>query len=331
LLILKNLPIDNTFQLNSVAEYGAGISSHDDYLEILSFRKKHRVGLKVVGEGSNIIPRRSVQGLVVKMIRTGISQLEDGDNTVLVEVSAGENWNDFVFFALEKGWYGLENLVKIPGSVGAAPIQNIGAYGAEVADFIEYVLVWDAHGRERKLSRDECLFGYRSSIFQRDTELTVAGVGLRLGKIPKPNISYPEVRNALSGRPETSINPKIVALKIAEIRAAKLPDPKTYPNVGSFFKNPLLDEADAERLREIGLKVFSQDGGYKISAAELIDRAGCKDLADEHVYCWPKQPLVLINKSAISSSEVRAFAEKVRSRVLEKFRIRLTYEPRFFE
>jgi UDP-N-acetylmuramate dehydrogenase len=331
LLIRKDLPIVNTFQLNSLAEYGAGISSHDDYLEILSFRKKHRVGLKVVGEGSNIIPRRSVQGLVVKMIRTGISQLEDGDNTVLVEVSAGENWNDFVFFALEKGWYGLENLVKIPGSVGAAPIQNIGAYGAEVADFIEYVLVWDAHGRERKLSRDECLFGYRSSIFQRDTELTVAGVGLRLGKIPKPNISYPEVRNALSGRPETSITPKIVALKIAEIRAAKLPDPKTYPNVGSFFKNPFLDEADAERLREIGLTVFFQDSGYKISAAELIDRAGCKDLADEHVYCWPKQPLVLINKSAISSSEVRAFAEKVRSRVLEKFRIHLTYEPRFFE
>ena len=314
-----------------MAEYGAGISSHDDYLEILSFKKKHRVGLKVVGEGSNIIPRRSLQGLVVKMIRTGISQLEDGNDTVLVEVSAGENWNDFVFFALEKGWYGLENLVKIPGSVGAAPIQNIGAYGAEVADFIEYVLVWDALGKERTLSRDECLFGYRSSIFQRDTELTVAGVGLRLGKIPKLNISYPDVSSALSGRPESSITPEIVASKIAEIRAAKLPDPKTYPNVGSFFKNPLLDEADAERLRELGLTVFSQDIGSKVSAAELIDRAGCKDLTDEHVYCWPKQPLVLINKSAISSSEVRAFAEKVRSRVLEKFRIRLTYEPKFFE
>ena len=314
-----------------MAEYGAGISSHDDYLEILSFRKKHRVGLKVVGEGSNIIPRRSVQGFVVKMTRTGISQLEDGNDTVLVEVSAGENWNDFVFFALENGWYGLENLVKIPGSVGAAPIQNIGAYGAEVADFIEYVLVWDADGKERTLSREECLFGYRSSIFQRDTELTVAGVGLRLGKIPKPNISYPDVSSALSGRPESSITPKIVASKIAEIRAAKLPDPKTYPNVGSFFKNPLLDEADAERLREIGLTVFSQDIGSKVSAAELIDRAGCKDLIDEHVYCWPKQPLVLINKSAVSSSQVRAFAEKVRSRVLEKFRIHLTYEPKFFE
>ena len=313
-----------------MAEYGAGISSHADYLEILSFRKKHRIGLKVVGEGSNIIPRRSVQGLVAKMIRTGISQLEDGDDTVLIEVSAGENWNDFVFFALEKGWYGLENLVKIPGSVGAAPIQNIGAYGAEVADFIEYVLVWDARGKERTLSREECLFGYRSSIFQRDSELTVAGVGLRLGKIPKLNISYPDVSNALSGRPESSITPKIVASKIAEIRAAKLPDPKTYPNVGSFFKNPLLDEADAERLREVGLKVFSQDSGYKISAAELIDRAGCKDLRDEHVYCWSRQPLVFINKSAISSSEVRDFAEKVRSRVLEKFRIHLTYEPRFF-
>ncbi len=313
-----------------MAEYGAGISSHDDYLEVLSFRKKHRVGLKVVGEGSNIIPRRSVQGLVVKMIRTGISQLEDGDDTVLVEVSAGENWNDFVFFALEKGWYGLENLVKIPGSVGAAPIQNIGAYGAEVADFIEYVLVWDADGKERTLSRDECLFGYRSSIFQRDSELTVAGVGLRLGKIPKLNISYPDVSSALSGRPESSITPEIVASKIAEIRAAKLPDPKSYPNVGSFFKNPLIDEADAERLSGIGITVFSQDSGYKISAAELIDRAGCKDLADQHVYCWPKQPLVLINKSAISSSEVSAFAERVRSIVLEKFRIHLNYEPKFF-
>ena len=313
-----------------MAEYGAGISSHDDYLEILSFRKKHCVGLKVVGEGSNIIPRRGVQGLVVKMIRTGISQLEDGDDTVLVEVSAGENWNDFVFFALEKGWYGLENLVKIPGSVGAAPVQNIGAYGAEVADFIEYVLVWDSDGRERTLSREECLFGYRSSIFQRDTELTVAGVGLRLGKIPKPNISYPDVSNALSDRPESSITPQIVASKIAEIRAAKLPDPKTYPNVGSFFKNPLLGEGDAERLRETGLTVFPQGSGYKISAAELIDRAGCKDLTDEHVYCWPKQPLVLINKSAISSVEVRAFAERVRSKVLEKFKIHLTYEPKFF-
>ena len=314
-----------------MAEYGAGISSHDDYLEILSFRKKHRVGLKVVGEGSNIIPRRSVQGLVVKMTRTGISRLEDGDDTVLVEVSAGENWNDFVFFALEKGWYGLENLVKIPGSVGAAPLQNIGAYGAQVADFIEYVLVWDARGKERTLSRDECLFGYRSSVFQRDSEHIVAGVGLRLGKIPKLNISYPDVSNALSGRPESSITPKIVASKIAEIRAAKLPDPKTYPNVGSFFKNPLLDEADAERLRELGLTVLSRDIGYKISAAELIDRAGCKDLTDEHVYCWPKQPLVLINKSAVSSSEVKAFAEKVRLRVLDEFRIHLAYEPKFFE
>ena len=313
-----------------MAEYGAGISSHDEYLEILSFRKQHRIELKMVGEGSNIIPKRSVQGLVVKMSRIGIKQLEDADDKVLVEVSAGENWNDFVFFALEKGWYGLENLVKIPGSVGAAPIQNIGAYGAEVADFIEYVLVWDACGKERTLSRDECLFGYRSSIFQRDAELTVAGVGLRLGKIPKPNISYPDVSNALGDRPESSITPKIVASKIAEIRSAKLPDPKTYPNVGSFFKNPLLDKSDAERLREIGLTVFSQDSGYKISAAELIDRAGCKDLRDEHVYCWSRQPLVFINKSAISSSEVRDFAEKVRSRVLEKFRIHLTYEPRFF-
>ena len=330
-MIRENLPIDNTFQLDSVAEYGAGISSHDDYLEILSFREKHRVGLTVVGEGSNIIPRRSVQGLVVKMSRTGISQLEDGADTVLVEVSAGENWNDFVFFALEKGWYGLENLVNIPGSVGAAPIQNIGAYGAEVADFIEYVLVWDARGKERTLTHDECFFGYRSSIFQRDTELTVAGVGLRLGKIPKPNISYPDVSNALIGRPQSSITPKIVASKIAEIRAAKLPDPKTYPNVGSFFKNPLVDKADVERSREIGLTVFSQDEGYKISAAELIDRAGCKDLSDDYVYCWPKQPLVLINKSATSSSEVKAFAEKVRSRVLEKFRIHLAYEPRFLE
>ena len=330
-MIRKNLPIDNTFQLNSLAEYGARIFSHDEYLEILSFRKQHRIGLKMVGEGSNIIPRRRVEGLVVKMSRTGIRQLEDVDDKVLIEVSAGENWNNFVYFALEKGWYGLENLVKIPGSVGAAPIQNIGAYGVEVGNFIEYVLVWDAVGKERKLSRKECHFGYRSSIFQRDTELTVAGVGLRLGKTPKPNISYPDVRNAFSGHSLADITPKIVASKIAEIRGAKLPDPKSHPNVGSFFKNPLLDESDAERLREIGLTVFSQDSGYKISAAELIDRAGCKDLTDEYVYCWPKQPLVLINKSAISSSEVRAFAEKVRSRVLEKFRIHLTYEPRFFE
>ena len=104
-----------------------------------------------------------------------------------------------------------------------------------------------------------------------------------------------------------------------------------YPNVGSFFKNPVLDEADAERLRELGLTVFSQDIGSKVSAAELIDRAGCKDLTDEYVYCWPKQPLVLINKSAISSSEVMAFSEKVRSRVLEEFKIHLDYEPKFFE
>ena len=270
-----------------MAEYGAGISSHDDYLEILSFRKKHRVGLKVVGEGSNIIPRSNVQGLVVKMIRTGISQLDDGDDTVLVEVSAGENWNDFVFFALEKGWYGLENLVKIPGSVGAAPIQNIGAYGAEVADFIEYVLVWDARGKERTLSRDECLFGYRSSIFQRDTELTVAGVGLRLGKIPKPNISYPDVSNALSDRPESSITPQIVASKIAEIRAAKLPDPKTYPNVGSFFKNPLLDRSGCGKIKRDWFNGFFSGQwlqnlsrrAYRQSGVQGFNRRACLLLA----------------------------------------------------
>ena len=328
-MILKNRPIENTFQLNSVAEYGSEISSYDDYLEVLSFKKKHQVGLKVVGEGSNIIPKRSVQGLVVKMSRAGIRQLEDVNDTVLVEVSGGENWNDFVFFALEKGWYGLENLVKIPGSAGAAPIQNIGAYGVEVADFIEYVLVWDALGKERRLSREDCRFGYRSSIFQCDTGLTVAGVGLRLGKIPKPNISYPDVSNALSGRPESSITPEIVASKIAEIRASKLPDPRMYPNVGSFFKNPLLDEADAKKLRELGLSIFFQDNYYKVSAAQLIDRAGCKSLVDDFVYCWPKQPLVLINKSATASSEVRVFADKVRSRVLKEFKIHLDYEPKF--
>ena len=192
-----------------MAEYGSEISSYDDYLEVLSFKKKHRVGLKVVGEGSNIIPKRRVQGLVVKMSRTGIRQLEDVNDTVLVEVSGGENWNDFVFLALEKGWYGLENLVKIPGSVGAAPIQNIGAYGVEVADYIEFVFVWDARGEERMLSREDCRFGYRSSIFQLDTELTVAGVGLRLGKIPKPNISYPDVRNAFSGHSLADIGTKL--------------------------------------------------------------------------------------------------------------------------
>ena len=314
-----------------MAEYGSEISSHDDYLEILSFKKNHRVGLKVVGEGSNIIPKRRLQGLVVKMSRTGIRQLEDVGDTVLVEVSGGENWNDFVFLALEKGWYGLENLVKIPGSVGAAPIQNIGAYGVEVSDYIESVLVWDAQGEERTLSREECRFGYRSSIFQHDTELTVVALGLRLNKAPKLNISYPDVRDAFVGLPQASITPKIVASKIAEIRAAKLPDPKTHPNVGSFFKNPLLDQADAKKLRELGLSIFFQDDEYKVSAAQLIDRAGCKSLVDEFVYCWPKQPLVLINRSATSSSEVREFSDKVRSRVLKTFNIHLDYEPKFLD
>ncbi len=331
MLILKNLPIENTFQLDSVAEYGAGICSRDDYQEILTFRKQHRIGLKMVGEGSNIIPNTIVKGLVVKMSRTGIRQLEDVDDTVLVEVSAGENWNDFIFLALERGWYGLENLVKIPGSVGAAPIQNIGAYGVEVADFIEYVLVWDAAGKERKLSREECRFGYRSSIFQQDTELMVAGVGLRLSKTPKPNISYPDVRKAFNGRPLADLTPKVVASKIAEIRGAKLPEPESHPNVGSFFKNPILEDLDAERLRELGLSVFSQNNVYKVPAAHLIERAGCKELTDDYVYCWPKQPLILINRAAVSSWEVRGFAEKVRSRVHEKFKIHLDYEPKFLE
>jgi UDP-N-acetylmuramate dehydrogenase len=257
---------------------------------------------------------------------------EDG-NSVTLRVAAGEHWHSLVCWCLEQGYHGLENLALIPGTVGAAPIQNIGAYGVELAPFVEAVhAVRIGDGATLTLSRAECDFAYRDSIFKgalRDATVITA-VDFRLPRAPAPVTDYPSLREALAGQAAPP-GPREVFDAVVALRRARLPDPETTPNAGSFFKNPVVDAATAEALaREYpGMPQFDAPGGRKLAAGWLIEQCGWRGAEGDGVAVHPGHALVLVSRGG-DGRALLALARRIQASVAETFGCHLEIEPRVY-
>ena len=284
----------------------------------------------VLGQGSNVVlPERLDQPVVMAAWR-GLSLRVRGDEALLT-CAAGENWHGVVRHSLGQGWAGLENLALIPGSVGAAPIQNIGAYGVELSERVAAVRVFDrAERRVRTLAAQACGFGYRDSLFKAvPARYTVLSLTLRLARRPAIRLDYPDVGLELQRQGLTRPTPRQVAEAVIRIRRRKLPDPRHWGNAGSFFKNPVVAPGQAKRLQqsEPGLVAHPVAGGVKLAAAQLIDRCGCKGWRRGGVGVWHRQPLVLINLGTASGPDFLALGERIRRSVRERFGVDLELEP----
>lgn len=287
----------------------------------------------VLGEGSNILFAGDFDGLVLRPSFAASSVIEDDGTTATVRAEAGVGWDAFVDWTLARGLGGLENLALIPGLVGAAPIQNIGAYGVEVADSIACVEAWDtSSGRAVRLARDACAFGYRDSLFKREPgRWIVTAVEFRLSRRAPPRLDYAGVREELGAMGSREPTAPAVAAAVRRLRRRKLPDPAVIGNAGSFFKNPVVDAACAARLHELhpGLPVFAAGPGHcKLSAASLIERCGWRGYRDGDAGIAAQHALVLVNHGQASGAELLALARRVADSVAEHFGVRLEPEPR---
>ncbi|HYW36129.1 MAG TPA: UDP-N-acetylmuramate dehydrogenase [Balneolaceae bacterium] len=322
----------NTLQVHAYARYFVRLSSVEALIALLKHPRWIDEPKIILGGGSNVLFVDDFDGLVIKMDITGKEIVKKNQKFVWLKIGAGENWHQTVRYCVQQGWGGIENLSLIPGTVGAAPIQNIGAYGAELEDvFSSLTAVEIATGKQRIFHKDECRFGYRDSIFKRELKnrYVIADVTLRLSLHPEPNTSYGSIRNKLA---EKNINnPTITDMSdlIIEIRNKKLPDPAQLANAGSFFKNPVLENKTFKRLK----KSFPSMPGYavgetmaKVPAGWLIEQTGWKGKKINKVGTYHQQALVIVNYGGATSREILQIAQKIKQSVKDKFGVELVPE-----
>ena len=324
-----------TLALPGRAAFYSRISAADQLAPLLARRDRRRF---VLGCGSNLVLCGDFDGLLLHMAITGRELLGDDDEARYVRAGAGENWHDFVQWTLAQGWPGLENLSLIPGTVGAAPIQNIGAYGLEVGERLHSLSACDtASGEFVRFDRQACRFAYRDSVFKQegwhlDARFVITDVTFRLPKAWQPLIRYADVAAELAAREITVLDARHVADAVIAVRQRKLPDPAQIPNAGSFFHNPVVDLAAADRLRadHPGLPCYAQaDGRVKLAAGWLIEHAGWKGRDLGRVGMYEKQALVLVNRGGATGADVVALMQAVQRTVRERFGVWLEPEPIF--
>ena len=323
-----------TFGLPARAAHYIELTDSGDLPEICRLPEFDAATVCWLGGGSNVLFMQDFPSLVVRMATRGIRELERTPDSVLLEAQAGENWHGFVQSSLHMGLGGLENLSLIPGTVGASPVQNIGAYGVEVKDRIHSVRCFDVQAQEwRELSNAECRFAYRDSIFKHEgrQRYVITSVVFRLDTQFVPNVKYGDLAQVLAeqcgGRAPTAQD---VAQAVCAIRRSKLPDPAVLGNVGSFYKNPLVDAAHAQTL----LAQYPQmphypqpDGRVKLAAGWLIDQCGLKGKTIGGAAVHDKQALVLVNKNRATAADVRALSDEICCIVAQRFAVDLQPEP----
>lgn len=331
--ISKNISLKpyNTFGVEVFAEHFVEAGSVADLEAVIADKQLTNLPLLVIGGGSNMLLTQNVKGLVLKTNFLGITVTEQG-NDIFVEAGGGVVWNDLVLFCVDKGFGGIENLTLIPGSVGAAPIQNIGAYGVELKDVFHSCKAFElATGKLKEFSKDQCEFGYRESVFKGKFKgnFIITAVTLRLSKAANLNTSYGAIEEELTKRGISNPSIKDVSSAVAHIRVAKLPDPSTIGNCGSFFKNPIVPNEVLAKVKANYPDVVNypaSSGHTKIAAGWLIEQCGWKGKQVGNTGTWKNQALVLVNHGGASGKEVLAFSEQIIQSVFQKFGVLLERE-----
>ena len=323
----------NTFGLPATAATLVRLRSEADVKRIVDHPELGAAPKLILGGGSNLVLTRDVAAVVLKVEIPGRRLVAQSDDAVIVEAGAGESWHDFVAWTLQQGWPGLENLALIPGSVGAAPVQNIGAYGVELKDRFDSLDGVDlVTGRSVTLDARQCAFGYRDSVFKHllAGKTLITRVRLRLPRPWTPVLGYLELQRRVHDSGNTAPDAHTVFDWVCAIRRAKLPDPQQIGNVGSFFKNPIVS---AEQCRDIIGRDPSvvhyplPDGSAKLAAGWLIDACGWKGKSIGRAGVYERQALVLVNRGGAIGAEVLTLARAIQESVYGRFGIRLEPEP----
>ncbi|MFO7790762.1 MAG: UDP-N-acetylmuramate dehydrogenase [Bacteroidota bacterium] len=321
----------NSFHFNVKTRYYDTIDNEETLRDAIINGDLQTENLLILGGGTNILFRENFAGLILHPVEKNINVIEENETDIVLEVSAGYDWDEFVKWTVEKGYHGLENLSLIPGQVGAAPIQNIGAYGVEVKDYTELVKgIYLDTGEDFEIPAEACQFDYRDSIFKHELrgKVYISHVWFRLSKKPAFNVSYGQLAEKLKGK---DITQKAIRDTVIDIREQKLPDPNVIGNAGSFFKNPVVQKAQYDFIKEQypDVKAYpAGEGLVKISAAWMIDKAGWKAYRVGDAGVHPKQALVLVNYGMASPADIMSLAEQIRKDILFKFGIELEMEVR---
>lgn len=338
--IIENARLDtrNTFGVAATASMLIEVKDSTALPELFGYTMLRDGPVLVLGGGSNLLFAADPQGAVLALTAQRIEILEDDGKTAIVRADAGVSWHDLVLWTLGHGLCGLENLALIPGTVGAAPIQNIGAYGVEVRDSIHMVEAFDRHaGFTLRLCNDACVFAYRDSLFKRDPEhYVVTAVEFALSRTPTLKLDYTGIGEELQAMEIAAPRASQVAEAVIRIRHRKLPDPNVLGNAGSFFKNPMVtaDVAEALLAEHPSMPVFraSEDSTRKLSAAWLIDQCGWKGHRDQDgegdAGIAESHALVLVNHGNASGAQLLDLARRVASSVHARFGVAIEPEPR---
>jgi len=325
----------NTFGLESQARYFADVRSAEDLKTLLANPVYQSIPRFILGGGSNVLFTQNINALVIHPNIKGIEIVKEDDLSVWLKVGGGEVWHDLVMYCVSKNYAGIENLSLIPGTVGAAPMQNIGAYGVEVKDVIESVTAISiGAGEERIFSNEDCQFGYRESIFKKELkdQYIITSVVIKLQKTPVFRVEYGDIRNTLAEMQVKELSIQAISEAVIRIRQSKLPDPAKIGNAGSFFKNPEIEQSFYDILKEQFPNIPgypTEPGKIKVPAGWLIEQAGWKGFRDGVVGVHERQALVLVNYGGGKGEDIKVLSEKIKKSVLDKFGIQLSTEVNF--
>ncbi|MDA3904621.1 MAG: UDP-N-acetylmuramate dehydrogenase [Bacteroidales bacterium] len=332
--ILSNYSLKNynTFGIDVVCKTFVSLQSQHEASDYVKNKLDRTLPYILIGEGSNLLFTKDFEGTTIQMQNKGFELIDENNKFVWIRAAAGEKWDDFVSWSVEKKYAGAENLSKIPGNVGAAPIQNIGAYGVEIAEIFNGLEAIEIEtGKHRRFYLKELKFGYRNSIFKQTlkNKYIITAVMLKLNKFPFLKIDYGNIKSELETMAYENLNIAIIRQAIINIRSSKLPEPKELGNAGSFFKNPVVDKQKHSNLKKSFPDLVAYDlnnGFFKLAAGWMIDHAGLKGYSKGNVAIHKNQALIIVNQGGASGQEILEFSEEIQSKILEMFGVKLERE-----
>ncbi|RIW14607.1 UDP-N-acetylmuramate dehydrogenase [Algoriphagus lacus] len=324
----------NTFGIAKNARFFTSADSVESLKKALIWAKENNQKVLILGGGSNILLTADFDGLVIKVELKGIEKVKEDNDHIWVKVGAGEVWHEWVLHAIDHHWAGVENLSLIPGTVGASPMQNIGAYGVEIKEVFESLEALNRSSLEVwKFTAEECKFGYRESVFKHELkdQFVICSVTFKLRKKPEFHVEYGAIQDVLKEKGITELSLKSVSDAVIEIRNSKLPNPKEIGNAGSFFKNPTISAIQFEKLKSVfpSIPGYPNEEGIKVPAGWLIEQAGWKGKRIGEVGVHAKQALVLVNYGNGDGIQIKSLSQQVQQAVKEKFGIELSPEVNF--